>query len=182
MTSDEIFRKLRVFVACPSDVEEEKDRLENLIRTLQFDASNHAFILELLEWRQCVPDLGVPQSIIFRQLKPEAWDIFIGILWTRFGTPSRLAGTQRELTETEAEILSAIELCKAHARPRVLLYRSIRPPKSLKDLQGGQLEAVDRFLRECEATGEHPALVNLYGNQTSLNGWLVSIFVGVYRK
>jgi hypothetical protein len=163
MASDEIFRKLRIFVACPSDVEEEKDRLEKLIRTLQFDAANHGFILELVEWRQCVPDLGVPQSVIFRQLKPEAWDIFIGILWTRFGTPSGLAGIQRELTGTEAEIFSAIELCQTHARPRVLLYRSIRPPKSLKDLQGGQLEAVDRLLRECEASGKHPALVKLYG-------------------
>jgi hypothetical protein len=165
MASDEIFRKLRVFVACPGDVEDEKDRLEKLIRTLQFDASNHGFILELVEWRQCVPDLGVPQSVIFTQLKPEAWDIFIGILWTRFGTPSGLfeVGTQRELTGTEAEMLSAIELSKAHARPRVLLYRSIRPPKSLKDLQGGQLEAVDRFLKECEASGKHPALVKLYG-------------------
>jgi hypothetical protein len=122
---------------------------------LQFDASNQGFVLELVEWRQCVPDLGMPQSVIFKQLKPEAWDIFIGILWTRFGTPSGLfeVGNQRELTGTEAEMLSAIELSKAHARPQVLLYRSIRSPKSLKDLQGGQLEAVDRFLKECEASG-----------------------------
>jgi hypothetical protein len=164
MASDETFRKLRVFIACPGDVEDEKDRLEKLIRTLQFDASNHGFILELVEWRQCVPDLGVPQSIIFEQLKPEAWDIFIGILWTRFGTPSGLyePGTQRELTGTEAEMLSAIDLYRAHARPRVLLYRSMRPPKSLKDLQGAQLEAVDRFLKQCGASGKHPALVKLY--------------------
>jgi hypothetical protein len=164
MASDEIFRKLRVFVACPGDVEDEKDRLEKLIRTLQFDASNHGFILELVEWSQCVPDLGMPQSVIFRQLKPEAWDIFIGILWTRFGTPSGSfeVGTQREMTGTEAEMLTAIELSKAHARPRVLLYRSIRPPKSLKDLQGAQLEAVDHFLKECETSGKHPALVKLY--------------------
>ena len=53
---DEKFRKLRVFVACPGDVEEEKDRLEKLIQSLQFDASNHGFVLELIEWRQCVPD------------------------------------------------------------------------------------------------------------------------------
>jgi hypothetical protein len=165
MASTETFRKLRIFVACPSDVEEEKDRLEKLIRTLQFDAANHGFILELVEWRQCVPDLGLPQSIIFEQLAPEAWDIFIGILWTRFGTASGLleARTQRELTGTEAEMLSAIDLCRAHDRPKVLLYRSMRPPKSLKDLQGAQLEAVDRFLKECEASGKHPALVKLYG-------------------
>jgi len=165
MASDETFRKLRIFVACPGDVEDEKGRLEKLIRTLQFDASNHGFILELAEWRQCVPNLGLPQSIIFEQLRPEGWDIFIGILWTRFGTPSGLseAGTQRELTGTEAEMLSAIKLCRAHARPRVLLYRSVRPPKSLKDLEGAQLEAVDRFLKECEASGKHPALVKLYG-------------------
>ena len=164
MGSDEKFRKLRVFVACPGDVEEEKDRLEKLIQSLQFDASNHGFVLELIEWRQCVPDLGAPQPIIFEQLKPEAWDIFIGILWTRFGTPCGIyePGTHRELTGTEAEMLAAIDLYRVHARPRVLLYRSTRPPKSLKDLKGAQLEAVDRFLIECDASGKHPALVKSY--------------------
>jgi len=41
--------------------------------------------------------------------------------------------TNREFTGTEAEILKAIEIYKAHGRPRVLIYRSTRPPKSLKD-------------------------------------------------
>jgi hypothetical protein len=110
-----------------------------------------------------VPDLGLPQSIIFQQLKPESWDIFIGILWTRFGTPSGLKAGAQELTGTESEMLAAIDLNNAKGRPRVLLYRSIRPPKSLKDVQGAQLEAVDHFLKDCDASGKHPALVKLYG-------------------
>jgi hypothetical protein len=58
--------------------------------------------------------------------------------------------------------LKAIEIYKTHGSPRVLIYRSTRPPKSLKDVQGAQLEAIDDFLKDCEASGKHPALVKLY--------------------
>jgi hypothetical protein len=162
--SERAFRKIRVFVACPGDVEDEKERLHKAIESLQFDAEGRGFFLERAEWRQCVPDLGLPQEVIFRQLNPEAWDIFVGILWTRFGTPCGLyeAETHRELTGTEAEILKAIEIHSAHGRPRVLIYRSTRPPKSLKDVHGDQLKAIDDFLKDCEANGKHPALVKLY--------------------
>jgi hypothetical protein len=34
--------------------------------------------------------------------------------------------------------------------------------KSLKDVHGAQLKAIDDFLKECEAKGKHPALVKLY--------------------
>jgi hypothetical protein len=164
MPSERRFRKLRVFVACPADVEDEKKRLGKVIESLQFDAAGHGFFFELVEWRQCVPDLGVPQEIIFDQLNPEAWDIFIGILWTRFGTPSGILDreTHRELTGTEAEILKVIDIYKVHARPRVLIYRSMRAPASLKDVEGAQLEAIERFFKDCEASGRHPAFVRFY--------------------
>ena len=55
--------------------------------------------------------------------------------------------TNREFTGTEAEILKAIEIYKAHGRPRVLIYRSTRPPKSLKDdpvANGNDLSLLER--------------------------------------
>lgn len=164
MPSEETYRKLRVFVACPGDVEDEKERLGKIIDSFQFDAGVHRFFLQLVEWHQCVPDLGVPQEIIFDQLNPKAWDIFIGIFWTRFGSPSGIfdPDTHRELTGTEAEMLKAIDLYKVHGRPRVLIYRSMRVPKSLKDLRGTQLDAIERFFKDCEVGGKHPALVRLY--------------------
>jgi len=135
-----------------------------VIDSLQFDAAGRGFFLELAEWQQCVPDLGRTQEVIFQELKPESWDIFVGMLWTRFGTPCGLREpeTHRELTGTEAELLKAIEIYLAHGRPRVLIYRSTRPPKSLKDVHGPQLEAIDDFLKNCEPKGKHPALVKLY--------------------
>jgi hypothetical protein len=165
MRPQETFRKLRIFLACPNDVDDEKERLGKVISSLQFDAAGHGFFLELLEWRQCVPDLGLPQPILFEQLEPERWDIFIAILWTRFGTPCGIfePSTKRELTGTEAEILKAIELSRANGnRPRVLIYRSTRSPRSLNDLKGDQLKALEDFLHNCDSNGKHPALVKSY--------------------
>ncbi|MBV9671450.1 MAG: hypothetical protein JO076_01315 [Verrucomicrobia bacterium] len=164
MPPERAYRKIRVFIACPGDVEDEKARLLKVIESLRFDADAHGFFLDPIEWRQCVPDLGLPQEVIFEQVKPEAWDIFIAILWTRFGTPCGVfdVETGRELTGTEAEIVRAIEIHRAHDLPRVFIYRSTRPPNSLRELRGDQLKAVDDFLQECERGGRHPALVKLY--------------------
>ena len=66
------------------------------------------------------------------------------------------------MTGTESDILRAIEPHSAYGRPLVLIYRSTRMPKSLKELRGDELKAVDDFLMQCERGGRHPALVKLY--------------------
>jgi len=33
-----------------------------------------------------VPDMGGPELVILDQLEPTAWDVFLGILWPRFGS------------------------------------------------------------------------------------------------
>ena len=114
MPSERTYRKIQVFIANPGDVEDEKARLLKVIEGLRFDAETHGFFLKPIEWRECVPDLGLPQEVIFKQANPEAWDIFVGILWSRFGTPFGLVSEGRAVTGTEAEILKAIELHAAY--------------------------------------------------------------------
>ena len=89
--SPQTTRKLRIFVASPGDVAEERRRLKKVVDELNQPndlADQLGLTLQLLDWRQVVPDLGRPEGIILKQLPVENWDIFVGMLWLRFGTPT----------------------------------------------------------------------------------------------
>lgn len=82
-----------------------------------------------MDWRAVVPDAGRPQQVIFDQLKPTSWDVFVGILWHRFGTPSGATNLQMGkelLSGTEEEFTTAYNLWKQFKRPRIMLYRCTR--------------------------------------------------------
>lgn len=96
----ETIPQLTVFVASPSDVGDERDALEEVIRELnQTLPTTLGIRLELVRWEtHTLPELGSdPQAVVNKQIE-DNYDIFIGILWARFGTPTPQAdsGTLEE--------------------------------------------------------------------------------------
>lgn len=86
---------LSVFVASPSDVDEERNRLEEVIRDLNTAWARELGIrLELVRWETyAYPSFGEdPQSVINDQI-PDDYDLFIGLMWYRFGTPTGRTGS-----------------------------------------------------------------------------------------
>jgi hypothetical protein len=86
---------LTVFVASPSDVDEERNRLEEVIRELNTAWARELGIrLDLVRWEtHAYPSFGEdPQAVINAQI-PDDYDLFIGLMWYRFGTPTGRAGS-----------------------------------------------------------------------------------------
>lgn len=97
---------LSVFVASPSDVANERSRLEDVIRELNTTWSRELGLrLELIRWEtHAYPDFGADaQSVINNQI-PDDFDIFIGIMWCRYGTPTARAesGTVEEFMRVKS--------------------------------------------------------------------------------
>jgi hypothetical protein len=91
---------LRIFVASPSELSEERNRLEEVVKELNITIGSQSGVrLELIKWEtNAYPGLGAePQAVIDEQVGDD-YDIFIGILWTRFGMPTSDAasGTEHE--------------------------------------------------------------------------------------
>jgi len=114
--------RLRVFVASPSDVAEERQRVSRAIAELNRGiADEKGVYLEEVKWETHVaPDMGRPQQVILDQIQPE--DIFVGIMWHRFGTPT---GEAQSGTEEEFEL--AYKTWKKSGgpqggRPRIMFY------------------------------------------------------------
>ena len=81
--------KIRIFISSPSDVSAERDVLEDLIKNdLQLTLGREKnLFLEPVRWEtHARPAIGDIQSNIFTQLGH--YDIFVGVFWKRFGTPT----------------------------------------------------------------------------------------------
>ena len=90
----------RIFVASPSDVKDERETLEEIINELNLSALTRINIrVELLKWETHVnPGIGdYPQQVINEDIGKN-YDIFLGILWSKFGTPTNdfNSGTEEE--------------------------------------------------------------------------------------
>jgi hypothetical protein len=143
---------LRIFVACPADVNPERERLYTTVEDLKELAQHFNVTLELVDWRRVVPDLGRPEEVILDQLKPTSWDLFIGILWHRFGTPPGRgfkSGTQEEFD-------LAYKLWSKYKRPSVKFYRCTRRYPS--NVDPDQLKLVNEFFQAFAPDGPHPGL------------------------
>lgn len=159
----ESLKKLRIFAASPSDVASERAKLETVVDSLKPMADYLGLTLEVVDWRAVVPDAGRPQQVIFDQLKPTSWDIFVGILWHRFGTPPGAKDKKGKdyLSGTEEEFKTAYELWKQHGKPRMVLYQCTRALPF--DVDPDQLKNVRSFFKLIEDTkGDYPTLYQAF--------------------
>jgi hypothetical protein len=93
------------------------------------------------------PDLGSPQDVINRQI-PVDYDIFIGVMWKRCGTPTKTASSG-----TIEEYRRACEKRKEGGLPRVMFYFCDEPIAIPSEEELTQLAEVLKFRHEVNEIG-----------------------------
>jgi hypothetical protein len=145
-------RSIKIFLASPSDVQSERDALSSLIReindVLAFLVPDRDLRLELLRYEtHTYPDVGQAQEVINRQI-PLEYDIFIGVMWKRCGTP-----TASSQSGTIEEFQRALARREQTGRPIIMFYfcdEAVPFPRG-DDLE--QLAKVVRFREELTSKG-----------------------------
>jgi hypothetical protein len=133
---------IKVFVASPSDVQEERNALQSVVDEVNRNlASAMGLRLELIKWETNVtPAFGKdPQDIINKQIG-DNYDIFIGILWVRVGTPTPRAesGTLEEFERAYRRHLENPELID------LLIYFK-ESPISISNIDIDQISKIKSF-------------------------------------
>ena len=149
--------KIRIFVASPGDVQTERNSLSKVIEELNSTIGEaESFVLELVKWEtHCYPAMGRPQGVINEQIGP--YDIFVGIMWKHFGSPTGVAESG-----TEEEFRLAYSAWKEKQVSNILFYFSQAPhpmPQSQEEVE--QLGKVLAFREELSKKG----LVWKYANR-----------------
>ena len=127
-------RQLRVVLASPSDVQEERNLVPRVIEEINEGvAEDRNLHLSLLRWEtDAYPGFHPdgPQGLIDSLLGIEHSDILIGIFWWRMGTPVHDAPSG-----TVHEINKAIEAWREKGRPHIMIYFCQRAytPKTSKE-------------------------------------------------
>lgn len=175
--------KVTIFLASPGDVPDERDAVSGIVDRLN-NSLAPSLGLELVLWRwesNVVPDWGTAQEVIFRQSPPANWDIFVGILWLRFGTET----SQLEVIDgrsfgsgSVAEFNAAYRLRETAANkwPKLFVYRCTRGPEDVRHFDDfeniEQFRRITEFFEECKDGGVHPILVTNFASPSKFEDLL----------
>jgi hypothetical protein len=140
---------LSIFLASPGDVAEERARVAEVVSRWNRAWSRHFGLrLELLRWEDdSYPDIGDDAQDVINQQIPGDWDLFIGVMWARFGTPTHRAGSG-----TQEEYERALERHRTAPDVSLLFYfkdSSIPPSK----IDTAQLKLVQDFKKSVQSAG-----------------------------
>jgi uncharacterized protein YukE len=141
---------LSVFLASPSDVSAERTRLEEVIAELNQSWSRTLGVrLDLIRWEtHAYPGFGDDAQDVINEQIPLDYDIFIGILWSRFGTPTGRAGSG-----TQEEYLRAKEKWDRDRASINIMFYFKDSPLAPSQIDGSQLAKVSGFRQSLADAG-----------------------------
>jgi hypothetical protein len=141
--------KLKIFVASPSDVSEERETVSFVVQEIKRTIGDIRNVeLETVKWEtHSFPDVGDDaQDVINRQIGK--YDVLVGIMWKRFGTP-----TKRSDSGTGEEFERAYEYFKKFKRPKIMFYFRKTPFYPSNEDEVSQIKKVLRFRKKLEKLG-----------------------------
>jgi tetratricopeptide (TPR) repeat protein len=135
---------IRAFVASPGDLNAERDRFRRVIEEVnRIKAETLSIHIMPLGWEDTLPGKGRPQELINQDI--ESCDIFVLLLWKRWGSPS---GEYSSGTEEEFELARRLNEDQ-NGKPYILLYFKTIPDDMLAD-PGPQLRQTLSFRSRIE--------------------------------
>jgi hypothetical protein len=145
---DRNVRILRLLLSSPGDVTDEREAASHAVfRYNQQEVEASGMFIKLIRWEDMAPQIGPgPQQVINDQIG--AYDLFVGIMWNRFGTPTDVAASG-----TEEEFLAAVDSWRSARRPWITFYFCDRPSNFTNEQQLEQKGRVVRFRNELNAMG-----------------------------
>jgi hypothetical protein len=164
---------LQVFVASPSDVNDERKLLDSVVAELNRTWSNSLGVtLELLKWEtHTYPSFGTdPQAVINEQINQD-YDAFIGIFWSKIGTE-----TSRAISGSVEEFERAYARWRINNKsPEIMIYFKDEPiPPSKIDAK--QIAALQEFKNSMSAKGGmYSQFEDVSGFESSIRSHLSAI-------
>jgi hypothetical protein len=139
-----VTNSLRLFVASPGGVEDERAGVGSIANELNVALQRHGWQIDVRGWEERGPTGGRAQADINADVR--SCDVFVGILHNRWGRP-----TGEHASGFEEEWTVALERHQASGRPDLWLYFKGLPDEAA-DLakDDAQLAAVLRFRKEVE--------------------------------
>jgi len=131
-----------VFVASPSDLEPERSRLEEVIRECNVTWSQTLGLrLDLVRWEtHGYPGVGQDAQEVLNRELPDDYDIFVGIMWAKYGTPTGRAGSG-----TEEEFSRALRRFRANPDAVKIMFYFKDAPIRPSAIDSEEIKRIQQF-------------------------------------
>lgn len=142
---------LRILIGYPDDVAEERDVLEGVVEELNRIWSHSiGYRIELIDWKtHSWPNFGTDSQAVINTEVGEDYDIFLGIMWMKFGEPTPRAGSG-----TAEEFNRALDRFKRDSSNlRIMFYFKNAAPQALEQIDPEQLKLVREFKKRVADEG-----------------------------
>lgn len=141
-------RVLRLLLSSPGDVAAERDCVANSVFRFNQDAvEQRGIFVKLVRWEDMAPQIGpCAQRVINAQIGD--YDLFVGIMWNRFGSPTDVAASG-----TKEEFDAAVESWKERGKPWIVFYFGKSPTNLETRGQIEQKQQVIEFREEVQGMG-----------------------------
>jgi hypothetical protein len=143
---------VKVFLASPEDVAREgeivRDTLEAINRAL---GEKEGIQFRVINWKtDSFPEYGNDAQALLNQQIADMfqYDLFIGIMWNRFGTP-----TPRAESGTEEEFNRAVESLEINGKPEIMFYFNKAPYSFTATRETEQKTKVLQFRERVQSKG-----------------------------
>jgi hypothetical protein len=141
--------KIKIFIASPGDTQDERNSASEIIQELNMINPLDNIEFELVKWEtHTYSGIGEDaQEVINKQIDDD-YDIFVGLMWKRFGSP-----TKRASSGTEEEFLRAVEIYKKRLRPIKILFYFSQTAIPPREIDADQLQKINQFRNQLKDAG-----------------------------
>lgn len=164
----ETVTKYKVFIASPSDLDDERQAIDDVISELNLTYGQlNNLVIELIKWEtHSAPgtNRSGTQELISKDIG-DSYDLFIGLMWLKFGTSTKNSGSG-----TEKEFSLAYQrFQKSPETLQILFYFKSTPPLKVQDIVPSELEKINNFK---EKIGKEDVLYWHFNSTEELQGFL----------
>ena len=142
-------KEYKCFIASPSDTSLERESCDKVIEDINSSmGSFFGFRIVPLKWENNVhPAIGADAQAVINDQIGKDYDIFIGIMYKRFGAPTPRAGSG-----TEEEFKRAIDYYRSNNNVEIMLYFNNKA-SNMNEIDPEQFLLVKAFKQSVEKEG-----------------------------
>jgi len=145
-------KRITIFISCPDDVKEEKKIVKNVCDNFSIAYSKLNVEIKALEWKKDFNHLITgerPQIQINSEIESSDYDIYIGILWSRFGDKQ----IENALTPTEEEFNNALAKKKRNNNVKIKFYFKLDRFQVSSQYEKEQKLEIEKFKNRIKTLG-----------------------------
>ncbi len=170
---------MRLFLAAPIDVANYKAATKRVADRLNQENGaklGSELFLEVVDWNSHIAALmSLPESAVLEEVEVDEHDVFVGIAWLGFDDLATASASGNDAgPSTERNFGLAYSFWKQHRASACLLYRCMRLPEKLTDINGKAFDRVSQFFSPFSLTATNPVPYSEFRSSTDLEEQLAS--------